>query len=124
MTNPENTLKTLPASAAESTIESKAKPEGNEIWDKSPEEVEAAVEALLDQRAEESPGRKKRYQKIKKQWEKKDKLLNKKHSEPATSVALKLEAPLKKVTEQIAELKELQSQIGESLDRLALAGSG
>lgn len=124
MTNPNNTMKTLPASAAKSIIESKAKPEGTEIWDKSPEEVEAAVEALLEQRAEGSPGRKKRHRKIKKQWEKEEKLLNKKHSEPTTSVALKLEASLKKATEQIAELKELQSQIGESLDRLALAGAG
>lgn len=123
MTNPNNTMKTLPASAAKSIIESKAKPEGTEIWDKSPEDVEAAVEAL-EQRAEGSPGRKKRHQKIKKQWEKEEKLLNKKHSEPTTSVALKLEASLKKATEQIAELKELQSQIGKSLDRLALAGAG
>lgn len=117
-------MKTLPASAAESTIESKATPEGTRIWDKSPEEVEAAVEALIKQRAEESPGRKKRYQKFNKQWDKKEKLLNTKHSDPTTSVASKLELSLKKGTEQIAELKERQFQIGKSLDRLALAGSG
>lgn len=46
MASPNNTMKTLPASAAEPTIESKAKSEGTEIWDKSPEEVEAAVEPL------------------------------------------------------------------------------
>lgn len=117
-------MKTLPASAAKPTIESKAKSEETEIWDKSPEEVEAVVEALLKQRAEGSPGRKKRHQKINKQWEKKEKLLDKKQRERTTSVASKLEASLKKATEQLAELKELQSQIGESLDRLALAGTG
>lgn len=123
MTTPNNTMQTLPARAAELSTDSEVKLEGTEIWDKSPEEVEAAVETLLKQRAEGSPGRKKHHRKIKKEWEKKEKLLDAKHSEPTTSVASKLEASLNKAAEQLAELKELQYQIGKLLDRLALAGA-
>lgn len=46
------------------------------------------------------------------------------HSEPTISVVSKLEASLEKAIAWLAELKELQSQIGELLDRLALEDAG
>ena len=62
------------------------------IWQKSPAEIEAEVEALLQEREDECPKRKNRHDKIRKQWtreEQFDKKLS--HREPTPSVTPRLE---------------------------------
>lgn len=102
-------------SAAASTTTAKEKT----IEEKSSAEVQMAVDTLLKEYEDECPKRKKRQRKIKKYWDKKEKLLEKKHAQPTPSVAAEFEAALKKATEQCAELKELHSSIGRSMDQLA-----
>lgn len=94
------------------------------IWQKTPAEIEAEVDALLQKREYECPKRKKRHEKIRKHCAKKEEQLDKKHREPTPSVAPRLEASLKKATKQISELKELQSNIGESMEQLSSACAG
>lgn len=71
MFNDDNNMPTLlasiPAPLAEPTTGSEVKTtEGDQIWEKSPEKVETAVEALLKQREEETPRHNKCHEKIRK----------------------------------------------------------
>ena len=66
------------------------------IEEKSSAEVQMAVDALLKEYEDECPERKKRQRKIKKYWDKKEKLLEKKHAQPTPSVAPEFEAALRK----------------------------
>lgn len=92
---------------------------GKTVWEKSPEEVEDEVETLIQSREDECPERKRRRDEFNKEWDEDEKFLDMKQTCPRYSVAPEIMASLQKVKEGFAQLKELHSQIGESMDKLA-----
>ena len=97
---------------------------GKAIWEKSPDEVEDEVEALIKSREDSCPERKKRHDEFYKQWDEEVESLDKKHDCTTPSVAPALTASLKKAKEQLAQLEKLHAKIGETMDKLASASAG
>lgn len=91
---------------------------GKTIWEKSPEEVEDEVEALIESRGDSCPERKRRHDKFNKEWDQDEESLDRKHSCTTPSVCPKIESSLQKVSKGVAELKELHIQIEESIEKL------
>lgn len=94
------------------------KDKGKTVWEKSPEEVEDEVEALIQTREDSCPERKRRRDEFNKEWDEDEESLDRKHTSSTPSVCPEIKASLKKVKEGVAGLKELHSQIGESIEKL------
>lgn len=92
---------------------------GKTIWEKSLEEVEDEVETLIQSREDKCPERKRRHDEFNKEWDEDEESLDMKQTCP--SVSPEIMASLQKVKEGFAQLKELHSQIGESMEKFALA---
>lgn len=97
---------------------------GKVIWEKSPDEVEDEVEALIKSREDSCPERKRLHDEFYKQWDEEVESLDKKHDCPTPSVAPAITASLKKAKEQLTQLEELHAKIGESMDKLTSASAG
>lgn len=88
------------------------------VWEKSPEEVEDEVEALIQSRGDSCPERKRRHYKFNKEWDEDEESLDRKHTCSTPSVYPKIKSSLQQVKKRVAELKDLHSQIGESIEKL------
>lgn len=96
---------------------------GKPVWEKSPEEVEDEVETLIQSREDKCPERKRRHDEFNKEWDEDEASLDKKQTCPTPSVSPEIMASLQKVKEGFAQLKELHSQIGESMEKFASASA-
>lgn len=95
------------------------------IGGKSSAEVQIEFDALLKEREAECLERKKRHRKIRKYWDRKVNLFDKKkYDKPTHFVAPVFEAVLLKATEECAELKDLHSDIAQLIDQLSSACAG
>lgn len=120
---------TLGASAsttiATSVIGSEAqKTKGKTMWEKSPEEIEDEVEALIKSREDDCPERKRRHDEFYKEWDEEVESLDKKQDCTTPSVAPDIMASLRKAREQFAQLKVLHQEIRESMEKFASASTG
>lgn len=121
---PELRTSSLATIAETSMINSEVRiSKGKTVWGKSPEEVEDEVETLIQSREDECPERRRRRDEFNKEWDEDETSLDMKQTDPTPSVALEIMASLQKVKEGFAELEELHSQIGESMDKLALVST-
>lgn len=97
---------------------------GTTIWEKSPDEIEDEVEALIKSREDNCPERKRRHDEFYKQWDEDEESLDMRHTYTRPSAAPKLMASLQKVNNGFAQLRELHSLIGKSMEKLASASTG
>lgn len=104
--------------AATSMIDSEVQTsKGKTVWEKSSEEVEDEVETLIQSRGDKCPERKRRHDEFNKEWDEDEESLDKKQTCPTSSVSSEIMASLQKLKKEFAQLKELHSQIGESMDK-------
>lgn len=116
--------RTLATIAETSMIDSEVRTSKRKtVWEKSSEEVEDEVEALIQSRENECPERKRRHDEFNKEWDEDEKSLDMKQTCPTPSVSPQIMASLQQVKEGFAELNELHDQIGESMDKLASAST-
>lgn len=105
--------------AETSTIDSEVRSsKGKTVWEKSPDDVEDEVEALIQSREDSCPERKRQLDKFNKEWDEDEEFLDWKHTFSTPSVGQEIMATRQKIKEAIAELKELQSQIEEAIEKI------